>query len=53
MYLLTNPEDLPLLSSSTDIHETSLQAFSTYELTSVESLVQHFHSAAGFPVRGT
>ena len=53
MYLLTNPEDLPLLSSSTDVHETSLQAFSTYELTSVESLVQHFHAATGFPVRGT
>ena len=32
---------------------TSLQAFSAYDMPSVESLVQYFHAAAGFPVHNT
>ena len=53
MYLLTNPEDLTLLSSALDVQETSLQAFRAYELPSAEALVRYFHAYAGFPVCGT
>ena len=31
--------------------ETSMYAFSAYDLPSVEALVKYFHAAAGYPVR--
>ena len=31
--------------------ETTLDAFSAYDLPSVEALVKYFHAAAGYPVR--
>ena len=40
IYLLPNSENVPPLSSAPDIHKASLQYFSTYDLTSVEALVQ-------------
>ena len=36
-----------------DAQETSLAAFSAYDLPSVEALVRYFHAAAGFPVKDT
>ena len=53
MSLLTNPEDVPPLSSGPAAHKTSLKDFSAYDLLSVEALVPYFHEAAGFPVRNT
>ena len=42
-----------LPTSSPPPMHTSLQAFSAYDLPSVEALVRYFHAAAGFPVRDT
>ena len=53
MSLMSSPEDIHLISSSPDIHKTSLQVFSAYELPSVEALVRYFRTAADFPVRDT
>ena len=53
MSIMPNTEDMPQLSSSPDSHRTSLQAFSAYDLPSVEALVRYFHAAACFPVRNT
>ena len=33
--------------------QTTLKAYSTYNLPRVESLVHYFHAAVGFPVRAT
>ena len=32
---------------------TTLEAYSTYDLPSVEALIRYFHTAAGYPVRST
>ena len=53
MSIIPNPEDVPFISSSPASHKTSLQAFSAYDLPSVEALVRYFHAAAGFPVCNT
>ena len=53
MSLLTNPEDVPPLSSYPDTHKTSLQDFSYYNLPCVEALFREFHAAARFPVYNT
>ena len=53
MYLMLNPEDVHPLSSAPDSHKTLLQAFSAYDLPSVEALVWYLHADAGFPVRDT
>ena len=37
----------------TSASETTLQAYSAYDLPSVEALVRYFHAAAGFPVKST
>ena len=53
MSLLTNPEDMHPISSDPSSHKTSLQAFSAYDLPSVEALVRYFRATASFPVRDT
>ena len=51
MSIFTNPSDMPPLP---DEHKTTtLRDFSYYDIPSVESLIQYFHAAAGFPVRDT
>ena len=49
--LTTTPEELPVIPDNSD--QTNLRAYITYNLTTVEALVQYFHAAAGFPVRAT
>ena len=34
-------------------NRTTLEAYSAYDLPSVESLIRYFHAAAGYPVRST
>ena len=34
-------------------HRTTLEAYSAYDLPSVEALIHYFHTAAGYPVRST
>ena len=35
------------------LQETTLEAYSVYDLPSVEALVRYFHAAAGYPVKDT
>ena len=49
--LTTTPEELPVIPDNSD--QKNLRAYITYNLTTVEALVQYFHAAAGFPVRAT
>ena len=51
MFIIPNPPDTPLLPD--DHKTTTLKSFSAYDLPSVETLIQYFHAAAGFPVRNT
>ena len=53
--MLLPPEKatVPLPTSSPPLMHTYLQAFSAYDLTSVEALIRYFHAAAGFPVQDT
>ena len=44
----TCPED-----AVTTQEEATLEAYSSYDLSSVEALVKYFHTAAGYPVRST
>ena len=53
MSVLTNPEDVPPLSSSPAAHKNPLQVFSAYDFPSVEAFVWYFHAAANLPVRNT
>ena len=46
------PEDKSTLDNS-DAQQSTLKAFSVYDLPSVEALTGYFHAAAGFPVRDT
>ena len=41
------------LESEEETTEATLQAFSAYDLPSVEALVKYFHAAVGYPVRST
>ena len=34
-------------------NRTKLEAYSAYDLPSVEALIRYFHTAAGYPVRST
>ena len=34
-------------------HRTTLEAYSAYDLPSVEALIRYFHAAAGYPVHST
>ena len=48
---MPNTLDMPPIP---DDHKTNtLQAFSDYDLPSVEALIRYFHTASGFPVRDT
>ena len=51
MYIIPNPVNMSPLPN--DHKTTTLQAFSAYNIPSVEALIQYFHAAAGFPVRVT
>ena len=42
-------ENLPKMPNSA--HRTTLEAYSVYDLPSVEALIHYFHTAAGYPVR--
>ena len=46
------PEDKSTPDDS-DAQQSTLKAFSSYDLPSVEALIRYFHAAAGFPVRDT
>ena len=48
-----NPDQAHLPSIPATATKSNLQAFSAYDLPSVEALVKYFHAAAGFPVRDT
>ena len=53
MSLLPDKATVPLPTSSPPPMHTSLQAFSDYDLPSVEYLLQYFHITADFPVQDT
>ena len=53
MLLLPEKATVPLPTSIPLSMHTYLQAFSAYDLTSVEALIRYFHAAAVFPVRDT
>ena len=53
MSLLPTPENIIPIKDKPGTKETSLAAFSAYDLPSVEALVRYFHAASGFPVRDT
>ena len=42
-----------LLHQTKEIKQTTLSAYSVYDLPSVEALVRHMHAASGFPVKST
>jgi hypothetical protein len=48
-----NPDKENLPSIPKTATRSTLQAFSAYDLPSVEALVKYFHAAAGFPVKDT
>ena len=52
MTLQPEPEHVPDLPP-TNTTTASLQAYSAYDLPSVQALVRYLHAAAGFPVRDT
>ena len=51
MSIIPNPLNIPPLPKDHKI--TTLQAFSAYDLPSVEALIQYFRAASGYPVRDT
>lgn len=51
--LLPDEEDIPPVATAPDVAEAPLDAFSAYDLPSVEALVIYFHATAGFPVKDT
>ena len=53
MSLLPNADPVPDIDTAPDAQQSTLEAFSAYDLPSVEGLVQYSHAAAGFPVRDT
>ena len=53
MLLLPDKATAPLPTSSPPPMHMSLQAFSAYDLLSIEALVRYFHAAVGFPVQDT
>ena len=49
--LQPDEEHLPKMPNTA--HRTTLEAYSAYDLPSVEALIRYFHAAAGYPVRST
>ena len=49
--LQPHPQQVP--PQHADAQETSLSAYSAYDLPSVQALVRYLHAAAGFPVKST
>ena len=49
--LQPDEENLPQMPNTA--HRTTLEAFSAYDLPSIESLIRYFHAAAGYPVCST
>ena len=53
MFLLPDKATVQIPTSIPPPMHTSLQAFSAYDMTSVEELVHYFHVSSGFPVWDT
>jgi len=53
MSLLPSEDAIRPFSGTHPVMESSLAAFSAYDLPSVGALVRYFHAATGFPVRDT
>ena len=49
--LQPNEENLTRMPNTAKM--TTLEAYSAYDLPSVEALIHYFHAAAGYPVRST
>ena len=49
--LQPNESNLPNMPH--DANRTTIEAYSAYDLPSVEELIRYFHAAAGYPVRST
>ena len=49
--LQTGEENLPTMPHTEN--RTTLEAYSAYDLPSVEALIRYVHAAAGYPVRST
>ena len=49
--LQPDKEHLPKMPNTA--HRTTLEAYSAYDLPSVEALIRYFHAASGYPVRST
>ena len=47
------PGDSNLPKMPHNANKTALEAYSAYDLPSVEALIRYFHAAAGYPVRST
>ena len=47
------PGESNLLKMPHTAHRNTLEAYSAYNLPSVEALIRYFHAAAGYPVRST
>ena len=45
--------NLTLPDNADTLQEATVEAYSAYNLLSVEALVRYFHTAAGYPVRYT
>ena len=53
MSLLPDAACVPDIATAPDAQQSTLEAFSVYNLTSVEGLIWYFHATAGLPVRDT
>ena len=53
MLLLPDEARAPDIITAPDDQQSTLQAFSAYDLPSVEGLIRYFHVADGFPVQDT
>ena len=52
MYLLPYETSTPDITAP-NAQQSTLKAFSAYDMPSVEALIRYFHAAAGFLVRDT
>ena len=53
MSLLPDEASTPHITTPPNAQQSTLKAFSAYDLPSVEALIRYFHAEAGFPVRDT
>ena len=51
--IVLQPDEYNLPKIPNTVHRTTLEAYSAYDLPSVEALIRYFHAAAGYPVRST